>query len=82
MSKWPDGVPIPKPEKPESIMDLEWEIYLNSDQRSLDQAIRERVEAAMGWKKDDVDDARQIAGLVARAVEKADLPEKPREEEQ
>ena len=78
MGSWPEGVPRPpKPQKPEGITDLEWVIYLNSDQRSLDQAIRERVEAAMGWKKDDVADAREIAERVLGAVSLHDMMLEP-----
>lgn len=69
---------FPKLEKPEGITDLEWDLYLSGGQNELDIAIRDKVEAALGWKKDDVDDARQIAEQVLGAVkiaEKGHVPE-------
>lgn len=63
--------------KPDSITDQEWQYYLSSDVHS-NGPLRDKVEAALGWKKDDVDDARQIAEQVLGAVkiaEKGHVPE-------
>ena len=80
MGSWPEGVPHPpKPEKPEGITDQEWAVYLNNDPLMISPAIRDKVERALGWKKDDVADAREIAERVLGAVKIADpgLPLKP-----
>jgi hypothetical protein len=73
MGSWPEGVPLPpKPVKPEGITQVEWEIYQNCDPQKIDPRIRDKVEAAMGWKKDDVADAREIAEQVLGAVKIAE----------
>lgn len=75
MGSWPD---FPKLEKPEGITEHEWAVYQNNDPLTISPAIRDKVEAALGWKKDDVDDARQIAEQVLGAVkiaEKGHVPE-------
>lgn len=56
------------PQKPDSITDLEWELYLSGGQNELDVAVRDKVEAALGWEKDDVDAAREIAEKILGAV--------------
>lgn len=63
--------------KPESITEQEWQYYLSSDIHS-NGPLRDKVEAALGWQKDDVADARQIAEQVLGAVhiaEKGHVPE-------
>jgi hypothetical protein len=73
MASWPP------PQRPEDITEEEWQVYLNSDLRSMNQVFREKVEAALGWKKDDVADAREIAekvlGAVSLAEAKGHVPE-------
>lgn len=74
MGSWPD---FPKLEKPEGITENEWQWYQNTDP-AKNPELRDKVEAALGWKKDDVDDARQIAEQVLGAVkiaEKGHVPE-------
>jgi len=64
--------------KPDGLTDMEWEIYQNCDPKKIDPRIRDKVEAAMGWKKDDVAAAREIAEKVLGAVkiaEKGHVPE-------
>lgn len=88
MGSWPEGVPHPPtPQKPEGIADWEWDLYLDDDPtrhtvlREKYPNLRDKVEAALGWKKDDVDDARQIAEQVLGAVkiaEKGHVPEERR----
>jgi hypothetical protein len=85
LGSWPEGVPLPpKPEKPEGIADWEWDLYLDDDPtkhtalRAKYPHLRDKVEAAMGWKKDDIDDAREIAEQVLGAVsisERGHVPE-------
>lgn len=72
MAKWPDSVPFPKPVKPEGITEWEWQVYMNSEYRSIDPELKAKVHAAMGWKVNDVEAAEEIAGLVASAVERVD----------
>lgn len=75
MGSWPEGVPHPPtPEKPEGITDSEWQVYLNSDTRKLPTGFVDKVERALGWKKDDVDAAREITERVLGAVKIADNP--------
>ena len=64
-------------QKPEGITDQEWQYYLSSDIHS-NGPLRDKVEAALGWKKDDIADAREIAEKVLGAVkiaEKGHVPE-------
>lgn len=64
--------------KPEGITDVEWKIYQNWDPQKIDPRIRDKVEAALGWKPDDVDAAREIAEQFLGAVkiaEKGHVPE-------
>lgn len=72
MGSWPDGVPFPKPEKPEGITEWEWQTYMNSSYRSISPELKAKVHHAMGWKVNDVEAAEEIAGQVQRVVEKAD----------
>jgi hypothetical protein len=73
MGSWPKGVPHPPaPEKPEGITEEEWQVYLNSDQRSMNRVFRDKVETAMGWKEADVAEAQEIADTFAGAIRKAD----------
>lgn len=73
MGSWPEGVPHPpKPQKPEGITDWEWQVYMNSDIRTVDPHLREKVERALGWKDNDVADAREIAARFAGVVSEID----------
>ena len=77
MGSWPEGVPLPpKPEKPEGITEYVWAWYLNSDP-STNPELRDKVERAMGWKHDDVADAREIAERVLGAVSLHDMMLEP-----
>lgn len=79
MASWPDGVPIPKPEKPEGITDWEWTVYQNSDYRQIPPDLKVKVHHAMGWKVKDTEDAEeiaeQIADIVAPLLGKGHVPE-------
>jgi hypothetical protein len=86
MGSWPEGVPLPpKPQKPEGIADWEWDLYLEDDptkhtvRRSKYPNLRDKIEAAMGWKKDDIADAREIAEKVLGAVKNAEKGHVPEE---
>lgn len=73
-TNWPDFPPL---EKPEGITEHEWAWYQNSDP-SRKPELRDKIEAALGWKKDDVEAAREIAEQVLGAVkiaEKGHVPE-------
>lgn len=73
MGSWPEGVPLPpKPVRPEGVTEQEWQVYQNMDPQYIDPAIRDKVERAMGWKDNDVVDAREIAERVRGAVTIAD----------
>lgn len=72
MGSWPEGVPHPPtPQKPEGITDQEWAWYQTSDP-SRKPELRDKIEAALGWKQDDVDAAREIAEQVLGAVKIAE----------
>lgn len=70
MGSWPDGVPFPKPEKPEGITEWEWQRYMNSDHRNIPHDLKVKVHAAMGWKVNDVEAAEAIAIEVVEAMDK------------
>lgn len=69
MGSWPD---FPKLQKPEGITDWEWTVYQNSDIRTVDPHLRDKVERALGWKDNDVADAREIAARFAGVVSEID----------
>lgn len=64
MGSWPDFPPL---EKPEGITDQEWAWYQTSEPDRKPE-LRDKIEAALGWKPDDVADARKIAEQVLGAV--------------
>lgn len=64
-------------QKPEGLTDAEWEIYQNCDPQKIDPRIRAKVEAAMGWKPDDVAAAEEIAEKVGEWVHKLDQEAPP-----
>lgn len=72
MGSWPDGVPVPKPQRPEGITEWEWQTYMNSSYRSISPELKAKVHHAMGWKVGDVEAAEQIADKVTEALGKAD----------
>jgi len=77
MSKWPDGVPFPKPVKPDSVAHWEWNLYMNMDPRTINPEVRDKVEKAMGWKRKDIDDAQEIAEKVGDIVANLDREAPP-----
>ncbi|HJW01593.1 MAG TPA: hypothetical protein VJ617_21075 [Arthrobacter sp.] len=62
---------------PEGITDHEWQVYQNSDLRSMNKFFREKVEKAMGWKEADVAEAQEIADRVTHLVQKLDREAPP-----
>jgi hypothetical protein len=79
MGSWPEGVPFPSwPDTPEGITQQEFAWYCASD-TSRKPELRDKIEAAMGWKKDDIADAREIAEKVLGAVKNAEKGHVPEE---